>query len=274
MPTSDFDRIAEAAAFIGGLVPVFPPVALVLGTGLGDVVSSLEGPCSIPYQRIPHWPAPAVAGHDGRLLVGTLSGRPVAVLSGRAHRYEGWSGREIAMPPRTLAALGVKTLILTNAAGGVNPGFPAGTLMLIEDHVNLTGDNPLIGPNDERIGSRFPDMSDVYSARLRGLASEAAGDLGLALAPGVYAGLSGPSYETPAEVRFLRTIGADAVGMSTVPEAIAARHAGMEVLALSVITNAAADVHSQGLSHLQTIEQARQASARLSALLREIVIRL
>jgi purine-nucleoside phosphorylase len=246
----------------------------VLGSGLGDFVSVLSDATSIPYSEIPEWPASAVVGHAGMLVTGTLAGRRVAALSGRAHYYEGHNLRTITFPARVLGLLGVRTLILTNAAGGVNVSFKPGTLMVMDDHINLIGSNPLIGPNEERFGPRFPDMTEVYSRRLRDIADQAAAARGVAIEHGVYAALHGPSYETPAEIRFLRTIGADAVGMSTAPEAIVARHMGMEVLGISCITNPAAGVLPKPLVHDEVMEVARRVRAEFSALLEAVIERL
>jgi purine-nucleoside phosphorylase len=270
-----FDRIEQAAehvrARIGGATP---DVAIVLGSGLGDFASALRDAVTCAYTDIPHWPASAVVGHAGELVVGTIRGRRVAALSGRAHFYEGHDLRRVTFPARVLGRLGVPTLILTNAAGGINTAFEPGTLMLIDDHINLMGTNPLVGPNDERLGPRFPDMTEVYSRRLRGIAADAARAAGIALARGVYVALHGPSYETPAEIRYLRTIGSDAVGMSTVPEAIVARHMGLEVLGLSCITNPAAGVLPQPLVHDEVMAVARRVRAEFCALLEAIVERL
>lgn len=248
--------------------------ALVLGSGLGDFAARVRDPLDVPYGEIPGWPASAVVGHAGRLVVGTHAGKRLAVLSGRAHYYEGHDLRTVTFATRVMAMLGVRVLILTNAAGGVNLAFSPGTLMLIEDHLNLMGGNPLVGPNDERFGPRFPDMTEVYSTRLRGLAADAAAALGIPLARGVYAALQGPSYETPAEIRYLRTIGADAVGMSTVPEAIVARQMGVEVLGLSCITNPAAGVLPVPLVHDEVMEVARQVRGKFGALVEGILERL
>src|SRR5579862_5505704 len=218
-----YDRVKEAADAIRSRVPDVPKVAIVLGSGLGDFAGSPGGAVSMPYGDLPHWPVSKVIGHEGRLVVGKSRGRTIAALAGRCHAYEGHDLRTVTFAVRALGVLGVKTLVLTNAAGGVNTSFSQGALMVIDDHLNLTGGNPLVGVNEERFGPRFPDMSEVYSRRLRELAHEAGAALGLTLPHGVYAGLLGPSYETPAEIRYLRTIGTDAVGMSTVAEAIAAR---------------------------------------------------
>jgi purine-nucleoside phosphorylase len=251
-----------------------PEVAIVLGSGLGDFANGLSAAASVPYGDIPGWPASTVIGHAGRLVVGTLAGRRVAALCGRAHFYEGHDLRTVTFAVRVLGRLGVKTLILTNAAGGVNLAFKPGTLMVIDDHINLLGSNPLVGPNDERFGVRFPDMTEVYARRLRAIADAAAAAQGLAIAHGVYVAVHGPSYETPAEIRYLRTIGADAVGMSTVPEALVARHMAMEVLGLSCITNPAAGVLPQPLHHDEVMEVARQVRGEFSRLLEGIIERL
>jgi purine-nucleoside phosphorylase len=223
------------------------------------------------YEDLPHWPVPRVTGHDGRLVVGTANGTRVAALAGRCHLYEGYDGQTVTFAVRVLGLLGVKVLILTNAAGGVNTTFSAGALMVIDDHINLMGQNPLAGPNDDRFGTRFPDMSVVYSPRLRALADATSRTAGVPVAHGVYAALLGPSYETPAEIRYLRTIGADAVGMSTVPEAIVARHMGVEVLGISCITNMAAGVLSAPLNHADVMDTARRVRGQFIALLEGIV---
>ena len=271
---TNFDSVQEAAAWVRQRTGPSPDVAIVLGSGLGDFAATLGESRSFAYRDIPHWPASAVVGHAGTLVVGTLGGKRVAALSGRAHFYEGHDLRTVTFATRVIGSLGVKTLVLTNAAGGINLTFKPGTLMLMDDHINLMGSNPLVGPNDERFGPRFPDMSEVYSTRLRQLAADTARAQGLALAHGVYAALHGPSYETPAEIRYLRTIGADAVGMSTAPEAIVARHMGIEVLGISCITNMAAGVLPQPLVHDEVMEVARRVRAEFGALLEGIVERL
>lgn len=268
-----YSRVEEAAASLRERVGA-ADAAVVLGSGLGDFASGLSGSVTIPYGEIPHWPASAVVGHAGQLVAGSLAGRRVVALSGRAHFYEGHDLRKVTFGTRVLGRLGLRTIILTNAAGGVNTSFKPGTLMLMDDHINLLGSNPLIGPNDDRFGPRFPDMTEVYSQRLRTLAGDAARERGLTLAHGVYAALHGPSYETPAEIRFLRTIGADAVGMSTAPEAIVARHMGMEVLGISCITNPAAGVLPAPLVHDEVMAVARRVRAEFSALLEAIIGRL
>jgi purine-nucleoside phosphorylase len=269
-----FGQATAAADAVRARIGDFPSIAIVLGSGLGDFADSLDDAASIPYRDLPHWPVSQVAGHQGRLVAGVARGRRVAALAGRVHLYEGHEGRTVTFAIRVLGLLGVKVLILTNAAGGVNTAFTAGALMLIDDHINLTGHNPLAGPNDDRFGPRFPDMSNVYSPRLRAIAVDAARDADVALARGVYAALHGPSYETPAEIRFLRTIGADAVGMSTVPEAIVARHMGIEVLGISCITNMAAGVLPQPLDHAEVMETARRIRGQFIALLEGIVAEL
>jgi purine-nucleoside phosphorylase len=271
---SYYDDVAAAANFIRGKSSAIPTIAVILGSGLGDFASSLGKAVSIPYQEIPHWPAANIVGHEGRLVVGDVAGRPVAALAGRAHFYEGHDLRTVTFATRVLGMLGVKILILTNAAGGVNTGFKPGTLMVIDDHINLIGSNPLIGPNDDRFGSRFPDMTEVYSKRLRRVAEDAAGELGLPLEHGVYVGWHGPSYETPAEIRYVRMIGADAIGMSTVPEAIVARHMGVEVLGISCITNLAAGVLPQPLNHEDVLDTARQVRGQFIGLLQAIIAKI
>ena len=272
--TTYYDRVQEAADAVRARVGRVPETAVVLGSGLGDFAGTLAGAVSMPYEQLPHWPASKVVGHEGRLVVGAVRGRSVAALAGRCHAYEGHDLRTVTFAVRALGLLGAKTVILTNAAGGINTTFARGALMVIDDHLNLMGTNPLVGPNEDRFGARFPDMSEVYSRRLRAIADQAGAAAGLSLAHGVYAALLGPSYETPAEIRYLRTIGADAVGMSTVPEAIVARHMGIDVLALSCITNMAAGVLPQPLDHEEVMATARQVRGQFIRLLEEIVERL
>ena len=274
MTSSWFDRASEAADAIRARCGEPPEVAIVLGSGLGDFAESLGDAVHIPYKDIPHWPASAVVGHAGKLVVGTVAGRRVAALSGRVHVYEGHGQDTVVFGVRVMARLGVSRLILTNAAGGINVSFGEGALMVIDDHINLTGGNPLIGPNDDRFGTRFPDMSTVYSRRLGAIADQAAAAKGVTVAHGVYVAVHGPSYETPAEIRAFRTLGADAVGMSTAPEAIAARHAGIEVLGISCITNMAAGVLPQPLVHDEVMETARRVRGSFIALLEGIIGRL
>jgi purine-nucleoside phosphorylase len=269
-----FSSVQRAAAWLRDRKIETPSTAIVLGSGLGDFAEVLKDPVVVPYADIPGWPASTVIGHAGRFVVGTHAGRRVAALSGRAHFYEGHDLRTVTFSTRVLGALGIRTLILTNAAGGINLAFKPGTLMAIDDHINLLGSNPLVGPNEDRFGTRFPDMTEVYSRRLRGIADEAARSQGLALAHGVYASVHGPSYETPAEIRYLRLIGADAVGMSTVPEAIVARHMGLDVLGISCITNPAAGVLPAPLVHEEVMGVAKRVKAEFSRLLEGILERL
>ncbi len=260
-------KAEQAAAFLRERAPFAPRVGVLTGTGLGESAAGLDVAAAFDYAAIPHFPVPTVASHDGRLLVGVLEGCPLALLQGRFHLYEGRRPAEVCFPVRVLQELGVRLLIVTNAAGGLNPEFDAGDIMLIRDHINLTGENPLVGPNEERWGGRFPDMSGAYDRRLIALAEGAAEAAGLRLRRGVYAGLKGPSLETPAEIRFLRTIGADAVGFSTVAEVIAAVHGGMRVLGLSVITNVHDPDRPEPASVETIIAIARQAAPRLEAVL-------
>lgn len=251
-----------------------PDVAIVLGSGLGDFADTLADAVVLPYGKLPHWPASKVVGHPGRLVIGSLAGKRVAALAGRVHVYEGHDPEAVVFATRVMGRLGIGQLVLTNAAGGVNTAFTPGMLMIIDDHINLLGVNPLSGENDDRFGPRFPDMSEVYSRRLRRIAEEAAATRGVPVAHGVYAACLGPSYETPAEIRYLRAIGADAVGMSTVPEAIAARHMGLEVLGISCITNMAAGVLPQPLDHREVLETAQRARGAFTSLLEGIIERL
>ena len=271
----DYDQVKEAAdavrATLGRGAADVPRIAVVLGSGLGDFAASLGDRVVMPYSTLPHWPVSNVIGHEGTLVVGTVRGRRIAALAGRCHLYEGHSPATVTFAVRALGVLGVKTLILTNAAGGVNTGFSQGALMVIDDHINLSGGNPLVGANDDRFGPRFPDMTEVYSSRLRAIADTSARTAGVSLAHGVYVALLGPSYETPAEIRYLRTIGVDAVGMSTVHEAIAARHMGLEVLGISCITNMAAGVLPKPLEHAEVMETARRVRGQFIALLEGII---
>ena len=272
--SSYFDQVEEAAAFLRERIGVIPDVAIVLGSGLGAFGESLTDPVVLPYGSIPHWPASKVVGHAGKLVVGAARGRRVLTLSGRAHFYEGYDLRTVTFATRVIARLGATALILTNAAGGINAGFSQGALMLIDDHINLLGTNPLIGPNEDRFGRRFPDMSEVYSRRLRALATDAAAAIGLPIEHGVYVAVTGPSYETPAEIRAFRTLGADAVGMSTVPEAIVAGHMGVEVLGISCISNMAAGMLPQPLTEEEVIETTGRVRGQFIALIEGILERL
>lgn len=254
-------QIEEAAAYIRSRTSIQPEVGLILGSGLGVLAESIEEAVTIHYGDIPHFPVSTVEGHAGEMLLGTVGGRPVLMMKGRFHMYEGYEGQTVTFPIRVMKALGVKTLLVTNAAGGINTSYSPGDLMLISDHLNLTSGNPLIGPNEPALGVRFPDMSEAYSKRLRATAKDVAASQGFTLQEGVYAGLMGPSYETPAEIRMLRILGADAVGMSTVSEVIIARHAGIEVLGISCISNMASGILDQPLSHeevMETTERVKQ----------------
>jgi purine-nucleoside phosphorylase len=259
-------RLEYARAWVRGRTELRPVVGVVLGSGLGALADRLEGAVSIPYEEIPEFPAVSVAGHAGRLVVGTLGGVPVAAMQGRVHAYEGWSAEDLTFGVRLLAATGVRAMLVTNAAGAVNPALAPGDLVRITDQLNLTGLNPLTGPNDDRIGPRFPDMSQPYDPQLGALLDASAVRLGIALGAGVYAGVAGPSYETPAEIRMLRTLGADLVGMSTVLEVIAARHAGIRVAAVSLVTNLAAGLAGKPLSHAEVLAAGEGARDRVTRL--------
>jgi len=269
-----YEQVREAADAVRSRIPAVPDIAIVLGSGLGDFANGLAGAVTLPYGTLPHWPGSNVIGHEGKLVVGSVRGRTVAALAGRCHLYEGHSAQTVTFAVRALGVLGVKTLLVTNAAGGVNTAFSQGALMVIDDHINLTGANPLTGANDERFGPRFPDMTEVYSSRLRAIADRAGQAAHLVLPHGVYAALLGPSYETPAEIRYLRTIGADAVGMSTVPEAIAARHMGIEVLGISCITNMAAGLSGHAVDHQDVIATAHRVREAFIGLLEGVIERL
>jgi len=271
---TSFDAVREAADALEAHLGEVPSVAIVLGSGLGAFAESLTEATALPYDAIPHWPASRVVGHAGQLVAGVSRGRRVLALSGRAHFYEGHNLGTVTFAMRVLGQVGVKTVILTNAAGGINTSFAQGALMLIDDHINLLGTNPLIGPNDDRFGRRFPDMSEVYSRRLRAIAADAASGADVDVEHGVYIAVTGPSYETPAEIRAFRTMGADAVGMSTVPEAIVARHMGIDVLGISCISNMAAGILPQPLSEEEVIETTGRVRGSFIALLEGIIERL
>lgn len=263
-------QLMESAAAVHAASAEPVQGAVILGSGLGDFADSLANPVAIDYGRIPHFLRSEVVGHAGRLVIGEAApGFRIACMQGRYHYYEGHDMAQVVYPVRLLRKLGASFLVVTNAAGGINADFEPGTLMLIEDHLNLTGTNPLRGKNHDFLGPRFPDLSEAYSLRLRGIAQQAARKIDVPLAKGVYAALSGPTYETPAEIRMLRTLGADAVGMSTVPEAIVANHMGMEVLGISCITNLAAGISPHKLSHQEVIETTERVRAQFVSLLRE-----
>ena len=261
------EKILCAAAYIRERVPMRPEIGLVLGSGLGDYADTLEDALRIAYADIPNFPVPSIPGHTGALVFGRKQGREVVVMQGRIHYYEGLPQQQITLPIRVLAALGVKTVVLTNACGGVNLQFAPGDLMLIRDHINFSGANPLIGPNLDAFGPRFPDMSDLYTASVRAAIREKAREAGIFLQEGVYAMYSGPNYETPAEIRMFRALGADTVGMSTVPEALVAGHCGMQVVGISCVTNMAAGVLPAKLSH----EEVTEAASRVSAKFRKLI---
>lgn len=264
-------RVQAAAEFLKANLAVQPRVAVVLGSGLGAFADTFDNPQTIPYASIPGWPPSTAVGHAGKLVAGVVDGTPVAVLAGRAHLYEGYTAQQAAYGVRALGAIGVSRLVLTNAAGGINPAFSPGQPVLISDHINLQCQNPLTGPNDESLGPRFPDMSEAYPKSLRAIAREVAATLGLNLSEGVYAALSGPNYETPAEIRFLRAIGADLVGMSTVPEALAANHMGLQVLGISCVTNFAAGVIDQKLDHREVLEVGERMRGTMVNFLKRLV---
>jgi purine-nucleoside phosphorylase len=268
-----FARAESAAAFVLSQTALRPKIGLVLGSGLGAFADDLIEAVRIPYEQILSFPLSTAIGHAGQLVIGKSGDVPVAVMQGRAHLYEGYSAAEVAFPTRVLGRMGIRALILTNAAGGINTAYGQGALVMLHDHINLQGQNPLTGANDERFGHRFPDMSYTYSKRFREIALEEARKLSIQPHEGVYAALAGPSYETPAEIRFLRTIGADLVGMSTVPEAIAARHMGIELLAISCVTNMAAGTTDQPLDHEEVLATGRRVMGQFIALLRAVLPR-
>ncbi|WP_334071649.1 purine-nucleoside phosphorylase [Paenibacillus sp. A14] len=263
--------IREAADYIRSKTETSPKVGLILGSGLGVLADHIEGAVSIPYSDIPYFPQSTVEGHAGELMIGTLNGAPVVLMKGRFHMYEGYGPELTAFPVRVMKELGVEKLLVTNAAGGINTSYQPGDLMLISDHINLTGTSPLIGQNDNELGPRFPDMSQAYSRRLRDLARKTAEKAGVPLQEGVYVGLLGPSYETPAEIRMLRTLGGDAVGMSTVSEVIVARHAGLEVLGISCISNMASGILDQPLSHDEVMETTDRVREKFLSLVLTII---
>jgi len=274
MTTDLYTRAESAAAFILSQTKLRPRIGLVLGSGLGAFADDLTEAVRIPYAQIPSFPRSTAIGHAGQLVIGQSADVPVAVMQGRVHLYEGYSAAEVAFPTRVLGRMGIRALILTNAAGGINPAYGQGALVVLRDHINLQGQNPLTGANDERFGLRFPDMSYTYAKRFREIALEEARKLSIAPHEGVYAALAGPSYETPAEIRYLRAIGADLVGMSTVPEAIAARHMGIELLAISCVTNMAAGILDQPLNQEEVLETGRRVMGQFVGLLRAVLPRI
>jgi purine-nucleoside phosphorylase len=266
-----YSNIQETVAAVTARHPQRPLVGLILGSGLGSFADTLKARTVIPFAQLPHFPKERVAGHAGNLVLGEAEGVPVAVLQGRAHLYQGYSLSEVAYPARVLGCLGIRRLVVTNAAGGINLGFKPGDLMLITDHINMMGGNPLTGGNIDELGPRFPDMSEAYSCDLREAALRVASERGILLRQGVYVALSGPSYETPAEIRMFRTLGADAVGMSTVPEVIVTAHMGIPVLGISCITNMAAGILPQKLTHQEVMETTACVQEQFLSLLRGVV---
>lgn len=258
--------IREAAEYLRQRIATWPETAIVLGSAQASFAGELVNPVTIDFNEIPGWPTPSVQGHAGKLIAGEAAGVPVTIVSGRVHLYEGWTPQQAVFGVRVLGLLGLKRLILTNAAGGINPSYHRGLLVLITDHINLQGSNPLVGPNDAELGPRFPDMTRVYCPGFRALAQQAAAQCGVETGEGVYAAMLGPSFETPAEIRFLRTIGADLAGMSTVPEAIAANHMGIRILGISTVTNMAAGMQAE-LSHTEVLEIGRSSASALASLL-------
>ena len=272
--SNSFAHATQAAEFILSKTKLRPKIGLVLGSGLGAFADDLTTATKIDYKRIPHFPRSTAIGHAGRLVIGKAEKIPVAAMQGRVHFYEGYSLEEAVFPIRVFARMGIKSVILTNAAGGISRNFNQGALVVIRDHINLQGSNPLIGANDERFGQRFPDMSQAYSRKFREVALDEGGSLGMVIHEGVYAALTGPSYETPAEIRALAAIGADLVGMSTVPEVIVARHMGLEVLGISCVTNMAAGILDQPLNHKEVLETGERVKGQFIALLRKIIPRI
>jgi purine-nucleoside phosphorylase len=269
--SSDFPRATRAAKFIQSRTTLRPKISLVLGSGLGAFADELASPTRIPYQKIPGFPRSTVSGHAGQLVIGKLGDIAVAVMQGRVHLYEGYSPQEVAFPMRALGRLGIRSAILTNAAGAINRDYSQGALVAIRDHINLQGANPLMGPNDDRFGIRFPDMSEAYAKDFREIVRREAQRLGIPVHEGVYAALRGPSFETPAEIRFLKTVGADLVGMSTVLEVIAARHMNIRVLGISCVTNMAAGILDQPLTHAEVMETTARVKGQFIALLRAAI---
>lgn len=274
MVSDDFARAEEAAQFVLAGTTLRPRIGVVLGSGLGSFADQLRHAVIIPYDSVPNFPATTAVGHAGRLVVGRLDNLPLAVMQGRPHLYEGYSVSQVVFPVRVLARMGARVLVLTNAAGGINPQYRKGALVLLRDHINLLEQNPLTGANDDRFGVRHPDMTDAYSVRLRQFAKDESARLGEDILEGVYAAVTGPSFETPAEIQFFRTIGADLVGMSTVAEVIVARHMGLEVLAISYVSNMAAGITGEKITEEEVVETGQRVRGRLLALLRGVLPRI
>jgi len=273
-PSQEFQRAEAAAKFILAKTKLRPRIGLVLGSGLGAFANEIAGAARIDYKNIPHFPRSTAIGHAGRMVIGKVSDVPVAVMQGRVHFYEGYSQHEVIFPMRVMARMGIRAVVLTNAAGGINTNFKQGCLVVLRDHINLQGTNPLIGPNDEHFGTRFPDMTQVYWKPYQAAALQDGKRLGIEIAEGVYAAMTGPSYETPAEIRYLRAIGADLIGMSTVPEVIAAAHMGIRVLGISCVTNMAAGILDQPITTEEVMETGERVKADFMALLRAVIPRM
>jgi purine-nucleoside phosphorylase len=273
-PSQEFQRAEAAAKFILAKTKLRPRIGLVLGSGLGAFADEIAGAARIEYAKIPYFPRSTAIGHAGRMVIGKVADVPVAVMQGRVHFYEGYTPREVIFPMRVMARMGIRAVLLTNAAGGINTNFKQGCLVVLRDHINLQGTNPLIGPNDAHFGERFPDMTQVYWKPYQAAALQDGKRLGIEIAEGVYAALTGPSYETPAEIRYLRTIGADLVGMSTVPEVIAAAHLGIRVLGISCVTNMAAGILDQPITTEEVMETGERVKADFVALLRAVIPRM
>ncbi|HEY4934433.1 MAG TPA: purine-nucleoside phosphorylase [Terriglobales bacterium] len=269
--SDQFNRAEQASQFILARTNLRPRIAVVLGSGLGGFADELEAAVRIPYAEIPSFPRSTAVGHAGTLVIGTVSGVTVAAMQGRVHLYEGYSPQQVTFPMRVFARMGVRAVVLTNAAGGINPSYGRGALVVIRDHINLQGKNPLVGANQDRFGPRFPDMTDAYNAEFRKYALDESGLLGGDIHEGIYAAMLGPNYETPAEIRYLRTIGADLVGMSTVPEVIVARHMGLEVMAISCVTNMAAGMSGEKINHEEVMETGERVRGKFLALLRAVL---
>lgn len=267
----NLETIQEATTYIQSKISTNPTIGLILGSGLGELADQIENPVKISYTDIPHFPTSTVAGHKGQLVMGTLEGQDVIAMQGRFHYYEGYSMEQVTFPVRVMKQLGVESMIVTNAAGGINKTFKPGDLMIITDHINQMGTNPLIGPNNDQLGVRFPDMSQIYDREYIEYAAGCAEEIGLHVKKGIYVGNTGPVYETPAEVNMLRTLGADAVGMSTVPEVTVAGHAGIRVLGVSCISNMAAGILDQPLSHEEVIETTEKVKETFLKFIKKIM---
>lgn len=274
MESNMIHRIEEAANYIKTHITRQPELGLILGSGLGVLAEKIENPTTIPYKDIPNFPISTVEGHAGELVIGKIHGKYVILMNGRFHMYEGYAVETVSFPVRVMKALGVESLLVTNAAGGINTSYAPGDLMLIKDHINLTSRNPLIGPNVDSLGARFPDMSEAYSRELRDIAKQVAKEQDIPIQEGIYIGLLGPTYETPAEIRMMRILGADAVGMSTVPEVIVARHAGLKVLGISCISNMASGILNQPLSHIEVMETTERVKEKFLNLVLGIIAKM